>query len=48
MSDAEQHELRSRDVWPDSDADGLREYVCKEWPQLARALDIECGILEVQ
>lgn len=36
--------MRVQDVWPDSDADGLREYVRKEWPQLAEALDEYCDI----
>lgn len=31
----------AREIWPDHDASGLRDYVRKEWPQLAEALDHE-------
>lgn len=34
--------LRPKDVWPDSDAEGLRQYIREQWPQLADALDREC------
>lgn len=37
-----EHILSSKDVWPDEDADGLRDYVRAQWPQLAEALDREC------
>jgi len=40
----EEPSLSSKDVWPDSDADGLREYVRSQWPQLADALDEESGL----
>lgn len=36
--------LWSPDVWPDSDADGLRDIVRHHWPQLADALDMESGL----
>lgn len=36
--------LTVADVWPDRDADGLRAEVRRQWPQLADALDRECGL----
>lgn len=31
----------AREIWPDADAAGLRDYVRAQWPQLAEALDQE-------
>lgn len=42
----EQLYLEIKDVWPDSDADGLREWIRSQWPQLADALDRECGLTD--
>lgn len=42
----ERVELTSEDVWSDAGTKELREQVREVWPSLARALDIEAGILE--
>lgn len=36
--------LSVKDVWPDADADGMRDEIRRQWPQLADALDRECGL----